>query len=81
MGKLKIALVQMNSTVGDLRGNVEKILQQTRYITQRYKPQIIIFPEGAITGYPAEDFLKMDLYKSETKPPSSILEYILNNPT
>ncbi|MCM8758294.1 MAG: NAD+ synthase [Candidatus Omnitrophica bacterium] len=53
---LRIACCQMNSTVGDLKGNAEKIL---RFTQQAYNAgvEIISFPELAITGYPPEDLL------------------------
>ncbi|BCB96626.1 NAD+ synthase [Dissulfurispira thermophila] len=56
MKTARIALCQINSTVGDFSGNVEKIV---RFINDadRYKPDIIAFPELAITGYPPEDLL------------------------
>jgi NAD+ synthase (glutamine-hydrolysing) len=53
---LKIALAQMNSIVGDIDGNVEKIknyLQQAR----ESNAQIVVFPELAVTGYPPQDLL------------------------
>ncbi len=52
----RIALSQMNSTVGDLRGNVRKIvagIQQARAAGA----DLVAFPELAMTGYPPEDLL------------------------
>ncbi|MCM8796541.1 MAG: NAD+ synthase [Candidatus Omnitrophica bacterium] len=53
---LRIAIAQINSTVGDLEGNSQKIL---RYINQAKElgVDIISFPELALTGYPPEDLL------------------------
>lgn len=53
---LRIALAQINPTVGDLEGNTQKIAD---YIEQarRYKADIVVFPELALTGYPPEDLL------------------------
>lgn len=53
---LRIGLAQINSCVGDLEGNQEKILQ---FIDKAKKKHcdIVIFPELAITGYPPEDLL------------------------
>jgi len=54
--KLRLAMAQINTTVGDLDGNTAKILD---YI-QRAKAQqadLVAFPEMAITGYPPEDLL------------------------
>lgn len=56
MKTVRIALCQMNSTVGDLEGNAAKII---KFIQDagKYAPDIIVFPELAVTGYPPEDLL------------------------
>lgn len=56
MKLLRVALAQINSTVGDLAGNSKKILD---YIKKagRYKADIVAFPELALTGYPPEDLI------------------------
>ena len=56
MRRFRLALAQMNPTVGDLDGNVAKIragLEQARALGC----QLVAFPELAITGYPPEDLL------------------------
>ncbi len=56
MKTVRIALCQINPTVGDFDGNVKKIV---KFIEDAgaYKPDIIAFPELAVTGYPPEDLL------------------------
>lgn len=55
MRKIKIALCQINPTVGDIDGNLKQILS---YIEKASKEaQIIVFPELALTGYSPEDLL------------------------
>jgi NAD+ synthase (glutamine-hydrolysing) len=56
MRSLRIALAQINPTVGDLEGNVAKI---NRYIrtAKKSQAQVVAFPELAVTGYPSEDLL------------------------
>lgn len=56
MRALRIALVQMNPTVGDLNGNVHRILE---WISEARKAHadLVAFPELAITGYLPEDLL------------------------
>lgn len=56
MRTIRIALCQINSTVGDLDGNVEKVIHFLEDAA-KYSPDIIAFPELAITGYPPEDLL------------------------
>ncbi len=46
----------MNPIVGDLSGNVKKIISCIRR-AQKLKADIIAFPELAVTGYPPEDLL------------------------
>ena len=53
---LRLALAQINVTVGDLAGNVERILRDMRRAAEA-GAQIVAFPELAITGYPPEDLL------------------------
>jgi len=53
---LRIALAQINSTVGDLSGNSKKILDYIQK-AKRYKADIAAFPELSITGYPPEDLI------------------------
>ena len=56
MRSLRIALAQINPTVGDLEGNVSKIVDYIRK-AQKAGAGIVAFPELAITGYPPEDLL------------------------
>ncbi|MCD6296836.1 MAG: NAD+ synthase, partial [Deltaproteobacteria bacterium] len=64
MRTLRIAMAQINTTVGDLEGNTKKILQ---YIEQarHLGVDLITFPELAITGYPPEDLLLMPQFVNE----------------
>ena len=56
MRTFRLALAQINSTVGDLDGNARKIID---YIDQARALQadLVAFPEMAIPGYPPEDLL------------------------
>jgi NAD+ synthase (glutamine-hydrolysing) len=51
---LRIALAQVNVTVGDLAGNAEIIVEWTRRAAVR-GARVVVFPEMALTGYPVED--------------------------
>jgi len=53
---LKIALAQINPTVGDLAGNTRKILEYTAQ-AQKAGAELVVFPELAVCGYPPEDLL------------------------
>ncbi|HEX4834294.1 MAG TPA: NAD+ synthase [Trebonia sp.] len=54
MPELRIALAQVNTSVGDLTGNAELIAAWTREAAAR-GARIVVFPEMALTGYPVED--------------------------
>jgi NAD+ synthase (glutamine-hydrolysing) len=56
MRTLRIAMAQMNPTVGDLSGNVHRILVWLRE-AKKAKADVVAFPELAITGSPPEDIL------------------------
>jgi len=51
---LRIALAQVNATVGDLDGNAELIVEWTRRAVAR-GARVVVFPEMMLTGYPVED--------------------------
>jgi NAD+ synthase (glutamine-hydrolysing) len=51
--QLRIALAQVNPTVGDLDGNAALILETVRQAADR--ADLIVFPEMCLTGYPVED--------------------------
>jgi NAD+ synthase (glutamine-hydrolysing) len=54
VAKLRIALAQVNATVGDLSGNAELIVEWTRRAAGR-GARVVVFPEMMLTGYPVED--------------------------
>lgn len=54
--ELRIALAQLNFSVGDISGNVSKILSAI-HKAQMIQAHIILFPELCVTGYPPEDLL------------------------
>ena len=56
MKNIRIALAQINPVVGDLSGNVQKIISYIKK-ARALKAELIAFPELAITGYPPEDLL------------------------
>ena len=56
MRTFRVAMAQVNVTVGDLDGNAEKIID---YIEQArlLEADLVAFPELAVTGYPPEDLV------------------------
>jgi NAD+ synthase (glutamine-hydrolysing) len=53
---VKIGLAQLNTTVGDLRGNQRRILEAYRELVAR-GAQLVLTPELALTGYPPQDLV------------------------
>jgi len=53
---MRLALAQINSTVGDLAGNTRKILDWIER-ARSARAELVAFPELAVTGYPPEDLL------------------------
>ncbi|HYI35818.1 MAG TPA: NAD+ synthase [Thermoleophilaceae bacterium] len=53
---LRAALAQVNSTVGDLTGNAERIAAAID-AARAEQAHVVVFPELALTGYPPEDLL------------------------
>ena len=56
MGRLRVALCQLDAVVGDLDGNVERVLAALSE-AETAGADLALFPELMITGYPPEDLL------------------------
>ncbi|HEY3169502.1 MAG TPA: NAD+ synthase, partial [Thermoanaerobaculia bacterium] len=53
---LRVAVAQIDTTVGDFAGNSEKIIAFGRR-AERAEADLVLFPELAISGYPPKDLL------------------------
>src|SRR3954469_6963485 len=53
---MRLALAQINTVVGDLDGNAERIGRRLAEAKDR-QADLVVFPELAVTGYPPEDLL------------------------
>ncbi|GHU88261.1 NAD+ synthase [Spirochaetia bacterium] len=58
---MRIAIAQINSTIGDFAGNQQKILDFTRRAVQE-GVELVLFPELAVCGYPPMDLLDQDRF-------------------
>src|SRR6185369_6050629 len=54
--RLAIAVAQLNSTVGDIAGNAEKV-RRARVTAAAQGADLVVFPELFIAGYPPEDLV------------------------
>lgn len=52
--RLRLALNQIDATVGDLHGNADAVVHRTREAAER-GAHLVAFPEMVLTGYPVED--------------------------
>ncbi|MBI5970359.1 MAG: NAD+ synthase [Deltaproteobacteria bacterium] len=53
---LRVAMAQINTTVGDLAGNAQKIIRHADK-AKASGADVVLFPEMCVTGYPPEDLL------------------------
>jgi NAD+ synthetase len=53
---MRIALAQINPTIGDIQGNADKIAAAIDHAKSQ-RASIVVLPELAITGYPPKDLL------------------------
>ncbi|HEX7609366.1 MAG TPA: nitrilase-related carbon-nitrogen hydrolase, partial [Solirubrobacteraceae bacterium] len=63
---MRLALCQLNATVGDIAGNAERIregLAQARAAAA----DVVLFPELALTGYPPEDLLLKEHFLADAR--------------
>ncbi|HYH51580.1 MAG TPA: nitrilase-related carbon-nitrogen hydrolase, partial [Acidimicrobiia bacterium] len=66
MTRLRVAAAQINATVGDLAGNVERILAAID-AAEAAGADLVALPELAITGYPPEDLLLRPAFVAEAQ--------------
>ena len=64
--KLRVALAQINPTVGDLASNAALITKYTKE-AQAASADVIVFPEMVLTGYPVEDLAMRASFRSASK--------------
>ena len=61
MPPFRVALAQVNPTVGDIPGNTRRIIDDIQRAREQ-QADLIAFPELCITGYPPEDLLYKDSF-------------------
>jgi NAD+ synthase (glutamine-hydrolysing) len=64
MPRVRVAAAQLNTVVGDLAGNVERILEAYEAATAA-GADLVVFPELTVTGYPPEDLLLRPAFVAE----------------
>ncbi len=72
-----VVMAQINPVVGDISGNVEKIVESAKQAKQDLNADIVVFPEMTLTGYPPEDLLLREgLYVQINKALSTLCERV-----
>jgi NAD+ synthase (glutamine-hydrolysing) len=63
---MKITIAQLNPVVGDTLGNVDK-LKNTLKAASENSPDLVVFPELFLTGYPPRDLLEKPWFIRKTE--------------
>lgn len=63
---MRIALGQTNSTVGDLDGNLDRMIEWSRRASS-LDAEVIVFPELSLTGYPPRDLVEKESFLESTE--------------
>ncbi|MFB3827634.1 MAG: NAD+ synthase [Bryobacteraceae bacterium] len=63
---MRIALAQINTTVGDLPGNLDRMLRAARDAAAR-GAALVVFPELSITGYPPRDLVEKASFREKSE--------------
>src|SRR2546425_4998087 len=63
---MRLALAQIDTVVGDLDGNRERILRRLEE-GREAGADLVLFPELAVTGYPPEDLLLRPAFIREAR--------------
>ena len=61
---LNVTVAQLNFRVGDIEGNLKKILQTLKEF--HGETHVVLFPELALSGYPPEDLLLQKHFLDES---------------
>ena len=80
MPQLRIALAQVNPTVGDLEGNAATVVSLTKQAAFN-GAHIAVFPEMMLTGYPIEDLANRTSFQAASKAAATALAVNPGNET
>ena len=58
---MKLAICQLNPTVGDFRGNLALLADALGSVSGE-RPDLAVFPEMFLTGYPPQDLLEREWF-------------------
>ena len=58
---MRVTMAQINPIVGDVEGNVARVSRTLEQVS-RENPDLVVFPELVITGYPPKDLLEREAF-------------------
>ena len=70
---MKVVMGQLNTFVGDIKGNTEKVIQVSRETDTAGQDTLVVFPELTLTGYPPEDLLMRDSLQAQIEDALTLL--------
>ena len=70
---MKVVVGQLNTFVGDIKGNTEKVIQVSRETDTAGQDTLVVFPELTLTGYPPEDLLMRDSLQAQIEDALTLL--------
>ncbi|WP_456697558.1 NAD+ synthase [Aeromicrobium sp. P5_D10] len=78
MPQLRLALAQVNATVGDLAGNADLVVEYCKEAAAQ-DVHLVVFPEMVLTGYPIEDLaMRQSFIKASQKAIEELAERLQN---
>ncbi|MCP5110943.1 MAG: NAD+ synthase, partial [bacterium] len=63
---MRVAIGQINTTVGDLPGNVDLVVGMARKASEN-GAELVVFPELSLTGYPPRDLLEKPTFFDQSE--------------
>ena len=70
---MKVVMGQLNTFVGDIKGNTAKVLQAASDADTDDRVTLLVCPELTLTGYPPEDLLMRDSLQSQIEDALGVL--------
>ena len=78
IAQMRVALAQINPTVGAIAANSQLIVQQTK-LAVKESAHVVLFPEMAITGYPVEDLAVRSTFRAASRSAVAALARVLQD--
>ena len=74
---LRVVMAQLDFLVGDIQGNIAKIMTAAVDARDRLRADVIVFPELTVTGYPPEG-CKFIIFPGEMQTIGKVRTWVVN---